>query len=61
MKTIKPLIETNPFLKDPVERHKRIARSVRTSCAVEGIRESKSSPKAIQIKSRVPKKIYNAN
>ena len=61
MKTIKPLIETNPYLKDAVERLKRVARSVRTSCAVEGIRESKSPSNAIQIKSRVPKKIYNAN
>lgn len=61
MKTIKPLIETNPYLRDPVERLKRIARSVRTSCAVEGIRENNTSTKTIQIKSRVPKKIYNSN
>lgn len=41
MNTFKPLIETNPYLRDPVERQKRIARSVRTSSAVEGINEKK--------------------
>lgn len=35
---IKPLIETNPYLKDPVQREKLITRSVRTSCGVEGIK-----------------------
>lgn len=35
---IKPLIETNPYLKDPLLREKLIARSVRTSGGVEGIR-----------------------
>ncbi len=37
MKPFKSLAETNPYLRDPVERKKRIAKSVRTSCAVEGI------------------------
>jgi hypothetical protein len=36
MKT-KSLIETNPYLKDVAVRTKFIARSVRTSCGVEGI------------------------
>lgn len=34
----KPLIETNPYLKDPVLREKLITRSVETSCGVEGVR-----------------------
>lgn len=38
MKT-KPLIETNPYLKNSVTRKKLIARSVRTSCGVEGIKK----------------------
>lgn len=33
----KSLIETNPYLKDATLRKKLVARSVRTSCAVEGI------------------------
>lgn len=33
----KSLIETNPYLKDPEMRRKLVIRSVRTSCAVEGI------------------------
>jgi len=37
MKT-KPLIETNPYLKNAVMRKKLISRSVRTSCGVEGIK-----------------------
>lgn len=61
MKTFKPLIDTNPYLKDPSEREVRIARSVRTSCAVEGIKERVANSKNIEIKSRVPKRIYNAN
>lgn len=36
----KPLIETNPYLKNAVTREKLISRSVRTSCGVEGIKAS---------------------
>lgn len=58
MKQFKPLIETNPYLKDPTERENRIARSVRSSCAVEGISEKKTVIKKIDEKKRVPKNIY---
>lgn len=58
MKTVKPLIETNPYLRDPVERERLIARSVRTSCGVEGIK-SRPDAKPIQIKFRITKKIYS--
>ena len=34
---MKPLIDTNPYLKDPETRRRLIARSVRTSGGVEGI------------------------
>lgn len=37
MKSKKPLIETNPYLKDPVTRKRVIDRSVVSSCGVEGI------------------------
>lgn len=33
----RPLIETNPYLRDPEQRDRLIARSVLTSSAVEGI------------------------
>ncbi len=36
MKT-KSLIKTNPYLKDAAKRKMLVARSVRTSCGVEGI------------------------
>lgn len=35
---MKALIETNPYLKDPITREKLIERSVTTSCGVEGIK-----------------------
>jgi hypothetical protein len=57
MKT-KPLIETNPYLQDPVERDRLISRSVRTSCGVEGIYEKSIAPISINIPSRGEKKIY---
>lgn len=53
----KPLIETNPYLKDPVTREKLISRSVRTSCGVEGIKQSNRVGK-IDIPERGDKKIY---
>jgi hypothetical protein len=57
MKAIKPLVETNPYLRDPIERQKRIARSVRSSSGVEGIRPKKDSVQLIEIKNRVPNRI----
>ncbi len=59
MKNVKPLIETNPYLRDPVERKRLIARAVRTSCGVEGIEPKKSNIQLVEIKNRVPKKIYD--
>jgi hypothetical protein len=59
MKT-KPLIETNPYLKDANIRRKLIARSVRTSCGVEGIvkKSGGASAARIEIPVRKDKKIY---
>jgi hypothetical protein len=34
----RPLIETNPYLKDAETRKKLVQRSVKTSCGVEGIK-----------------------
>lgn len=56
---VKPLIETNPYLKDPVQREELVARAVKTSGGVEGIKiigRSKSSH--IEIPRRGDKKIY---
>lgn len=43
----KSLIETNPYLKDAAQRKKLVARSVRSSCGVEGIaaKASQTRPK----------------
>lgn len=57
MKT-KPLIETNPYLKDAVTRQKLIARSVRTSCGVEGIKARKEKVTRFEIPRRKDKNIY---
>jgi hypothetical protein len=54
----KPLIETNPFLKDAKTREKLVARSVRTSCGVEGIKEKSGSVVRFEIPHRKDKKIY---
>jgi hypothetical protein len=35
---IKPLIETNPYLKDPAKRKTLLDKSVATSTAIEGVR-----------------------
>ena len=45
MKT-KPLIETNPYLKDANMRRALVARSVRTSCGVEGIKKNSTASAA---------------
>lgn len=58
MKT-KPLIETNPYLKDAATMRKLVKRSVRTSCGVEGIKKS-SKKVDIQIPRRKDKKIYKS-
>jgi len=56
MKT-KPLIETNPYMKDEAMRKKLISRSVRTSCGVEGIK-APSNIVRFEILRRKDKKIY---
>jgi hypothetical protein len=53
----KPLIETNPYLKNAEMRDKLISRSVRSSCGVEGIMPS-DRVGHIQIPQRKDKKIY---
>ncbi|QLH42467.1 MAG: hypothetical protein HWD59_06945 [Coxiellaceae bacterium] len=40
--SMKTLIETNPYLKDPATRKMLIERSVVTSCGVEGIKAASS-------------------
>jgi hypothetical protein len=57
MKT-KSLIETNPYLKDPLLRRELVARSVRTSGGVEGILLDPSNIIEIEIPRRKDKKIY---
>jgi len=52
------LINTNPYLKDAISRKKLIARSVRTSCGVEGIYEKHDACHGVKIPSRGKKKIY---
>ena len=60
MKT-KSLINTNPYLKDPKKREKLIARSVRTSCGVEGIKpEEDDEFPHLKITHRKDKKIYKS-
>ncbi len=46
MKTKSPS-ETNPYLKNPAQRKKFIARSVRTSSGVEGIKEKANNEQFI--------------
>jgi hypothetical protein len=56
---IKSLVETNPYLKDLQKRKELIARSVRTSGGVEGIKvNGRSKSKDIEIPRRINKKIY---
>ncbi len=54
----KPLIETNPYLKNASLRAKLIARSVRTSSAVEGIKAKNEKAFQFDIPRRKNKKIY---
>lgn len=61
MKIEKSLIETNPYLTDPIIRAKVIARSVETSCGVEGIKIKLVDAKVIAAKFNIPrrnKRIY---
>jgi len=53
----RPLIETNPYLKDPIMREKLISQSVRSSCGVEGIK-APESVEPIHIPHRKDKKIH---
>jgi len=55
--TTKPLIETNPYLRDKAMRERLISRSVRSSCGVEGIKASELVGH-IEITQRKDKKIY---
>lgn len=52
------LIYTNPYLIDETMREKLIARSVDTSCGVEGISVKEGEISKFKIKQRRPKKIY---
>ncbi len=51
MKT-KSLIETNPYLKEAATREKLMARSVATSCGVEGVKVDFSKTVHIEIPKR---------
>ena len=58
MKT-KSLIETNPYLIDPQQREELVARAVKTSGGVEGIKlVGRSKISEIKIPRRGDKKIY---
>jgi hypothetical protein len=46
---VKPLIETNPYLKNPETRKRLVARSVATSCGVEGIKTTDKPTTKINI------------
>lgn len=59
MKT-KSLIETNPYLKDATRRKELVARSVRTSCGVEGITPKATDTRSFLITHRCSKKIYKS-
>lgn len=52
------LVNTNPYLKDADNRQRLVARSVRTSCGVEGIRKKAGKPQVFNIPSRGEKRIY---
>lgn len=56
MKANKPLIETNLYLRDPIIRAKIIARSVETSCGVEGIKLNLTAAKAIASRFDIPRR-----
>lgn len=54
---LKPLSETNPYMKNPETRERLIDRSVSTSSAVEGIKVNFDA-KSVVISRRADKKIY---
>ncbi|MHB1948567.1 MAG: hypothetical protein ACYCQI_10705 [Gammaproteobacteria bacterium] len=54
----RPLSETNHYLKTPVKRRELVARSVKTSGGVEGIKITISKAANIEIPRRKNKKIY---
>ena len=56
---MKPLSETNPFLKDPDLREEFIIRSVMTSCGVEGVNVDFSQPLPIEIQEKLS--LYTKN
>jgi hypothetical protein len=57
-----PLSKTNPYLQNPITRKKLIARSVETSCGVEGINitltQAKIKAAQFNIPRRGNKRIY---
>lgn len=55
----KPLSETNPHIRDPVERKRLITKSVRSSCGVEGIKANTTGIQPIEIKHRTVKRIHS--
>lgn len=59
MKT-KPLVETNPYLKDSVTMRDLIAHSVKTSCGVEGIKINPNAQQLV-ITTRREKRIYKTD
>ncbi len=56
----KSLIDTNPYLKDAKTRTELVARSVRTSCGVEGIEKKSDKILRFEIPHRKDKKIYQS-
>lgn len=56
----KTLLETNPYLKDPQVRKRLIAKSVKTSCAVEGIDVEDTIERHVKIPQKADKRIYKA-
>jgi hypothetical protein len=54
----KSLIKTNPYLQDVAKRKMLVARSVRTSCGVEGIESKQDKVILHPITHRKDKKIY---
>jgi hypothetical protein len=57
-----PLSKTNPYLQNPITRRKLIARSVETSCGVEGITITLTQAKIMAAQFHIPhrgnKRIY---
>ncbi len=57
----KSLIETNPYLKNSATRMKLVARAVRTSSGVEGIKPKNKKTLKFNITRRKNKKIYQSS